>query len=137
MTRRTRLQCISIRGLLAALFFALMPIAHASLFSDGEARDQIAAERARLDDALKQLDALNTRLSKVEDQLKSGGLLDLQSQLDQLRQDLADLRGQIEVINNNIQSADKRQRDMYIDLDTRLRHLEQPGATNGTPNGTA
>jgi len=113
------------RGLMAALLFALVP-AHAALFDDDEARKQIAVERARIDDVLKQLGVINDRLGKVEDQLKSGGLLDLQTQIEQLRQDLAALRGQIEVLNNNIEGAAKRQRDMYVDLDTRLHRLEQP-----------
>ena len=112
---------------MAALLFALAP-AQATIFGDDEARKQIAVERARVDDVLKQLDAINERLGRIEDQLKSGGLLDLQTQLDQLRQDLATLRGQIEVLNNSIEGASKRQRDMYIDLDTRLRRLEQPAA---------
>ncbi|HUO44510.1 MAG TPA: tol-pal system protein YbgF [Burkholderiales bacterium] len=125
--KRRGLHLIHGRGLMAALLFALMP-AHAAIFDDDEARKQIAVERARVDDALKQLDAISERLGKVEDQLKSGGLLDLQSQIEQLRQDLAALRGQIEVLNNNIEGAAKRQRDMYLDLDTRLRRLEQPAA---------
>jgi tol-pal system protein YbgF len=122
------------RGLMAALLFALVP-AHAALFDDDEARKQITVERARIDDVLKQLGVINERLGKVEDQLKSGGLLDLQTQIEQLRQDMATLRGQIEVLNNNIDGVAKRQRDMYTDLDTRLHRLEQP-ATAGADSST-
>ena len=35
------------------------------------------------------------------------------------------LRGQLEVLNNGLENAQKRQRDMYLDLDTRLRRIEQ------------
>jgi len=128
MMRRYRSECIYARGLMAALLFALVP-AHAALFDDDEARKQVATERTRVDDVLKQLGVINERLGKVEDQLKSGGLLDLQTQIEQLRQDLATLRGQIEVLNNNIEGAAKRQRDMYTDLDIRLHRLEQPATT--------
>ena len=120
---------------MAALLFALTP-AHAALFDDDEARKQIATERARVDDVLKQLGDINDRLGKVEDQLKGEGLLALQSQIEQLRQDLATLRGQVEVLNNNIEGAAKRQRDMYIDLDTRLRRLEQPTPSAASPDDT-
>ena len=55
-------------------------------------------------------------------------MLDLPTQIEPLRQDMNKLRGQIEVLGNNIDGTAKRQRDMYVDLDTRLRRLEQPGA---------
>jgi TolA-binding protein len=44
------------------------------------------------------------------------------------------LRGQIEVVANNIDVAAKRQRDMYVDLDSRLRRLEQPGSGAPPPS---
>jgi tol-pal system protein YbgF len=37
---------------------------------------------------------------------------------------LSKLRGQIEVTSYEIEQAQKRQRDLYVDLDTRLRKLE-------------
>ena len=98
--------------------------AQAALFGDDEARKQIAAEHTRVSDLQKQID---TRLTRIEEQLSGQGLLDLQSQLQQARDEMARLRGQIEVLNNNIENSTKRQRDMYIDLDTRLRHFEQAG----------
>ena len=38
------------------------------------------------------------------------------------------MRGQIEVLGNEVQMSAKRQRDMYVDLDTRLKRFEQTGA---------
>ena len=35
------------------------------------------------------------------------------------------MRGQIEVLANQLETADKRQKDLYLDIDTRLRKLEQ------------
>ena len=100
-------------------------LAHAALFGDDEARKQIAAERVRITELQKQVDG---RLGRLEEQLKGQGLLDLQTQLQQTRDDMAKLRGQIEVLNNSIENTTKRQRDMYIDLDTRLRRFESGGA---------
>jgi tol-pal system protein YbgF len=39
-------------------------------------------------------------------------------------QEIAKLRGQIEVLANDIANAQKRQKDFYVDLDARLRKLE-------------
>ncbi|MEQ1881591.1 MAG: tol-pal system protein YbgF [Burkholderiales bacterium] len=52
------------------------------------------------------------------------GVIQLMNQVDALNLDLNRLRGQIEVLNNGIENAQKRQRDMYVDLDTRLRRME-------------
>ena len=35
------------------------------------------------------------------------------------------MRGQLEVLANQAETADKRQKDLYLDIDTRLRKLEQ------------
>src|SRR4051794_25263056 len=128
------------RSCRAALFFgcravllswALMAPAHAGLFDDEEARKQIAAERRRVDDLTnelkKQQAALDARFSKVEEALKNQSLLDLFSQIESLKADMNKLRGQIEVLNNNVENTAKRQADMYLDLDTRMRRFEQPG----------
>ena len=38
------------------------------------------------------------------------------------------MRGQIEVLSYELETAQKRQKDFYVDLDNRLRKLEQPPA---------
>jgi tol-pal system protein YbgF len=117
-------------ALCGALLLLAASAPRAALFDDDEARKQIAAERARINDLQKQIDA---RLGRIEEAVKGQGLLDLQSQVQQLRDDMAKLRGQLEVVNNNIENTAKRQRDMYIDLDTRLRRFETPGAVAPPP----
>jgi tol-pal system protein YbgF len=114
------------------LLAAAVP-AQAGLFDDDVARQQLAGQQKRIDELRQQNDALTARLAKVEDGLKNSAVLDLANQIELLRQDMNKLRGQIEVLGNNIDGTAKRQRDMYIDLDTRLRRLEQPGAPGATP----
>jgi tol-pal system protein YbgF len=58
------------------------------------------------------------------------GVLQLLNQVEQLNGEISRLRGQMEVLNNEIANAQKRQRDMYVDLDTRLRRIEQQGAAS-------
>lgn len=104
---------------------------HAQLFGgDDTARKQIAEQSKRID-------ALSQQLARIEDSLKglsaSNPALELSQQLERLRQELTQLRGQMEVLGNEVQSASKRQRDMYLDLDSRMKRLEQPSASATAP----
>ncbi len=92
--------------------------AHAGLFDDDEARKAILDIRTRID-ALR-LD-LESRLDLKTDKTS---MLDVISQNDQLKQEVAKLRGQIEVLMNELSTAQQRQKDFYIDLDSRLRKVE-------------
>src|SRR5947207_13838403 len=110
---------------LAGLCFALS--ARAALFDDDEARKRIEATNLRVTQIQKQLD---DRISALETQLKSQGLVELFSQVEQLKSDVAKLRGQIEVLIYEQDQQQKRQRDLYLDLDSRMRKLEGgPGPT--------
>jgi len=64
------------------------------------------------------------------------GVVHLLNQVEVLNGDISRLRGQIEVLTNEIANAQKRQRDMYVDLDTRLRRIEQ-GAGKKDTEGNA
>lgn len=122
-------------GLLAAGIVALIAVAmpaHAGLFDDEEARKQIIEQQKRSDELKQQNEALAARLVKVEDALRNQPVIELVGQLEKLREEIRQLRGQIEVLGNNIEGTAKRQRDMYVDLDSRLRRLEQPGAATAS-----
>jgi tol-pal system protein YbgF len=54
-------------------------------------------------------------------------VIELMNQIETLGADLNRLRGELEVLNNSLENAQRRQRDMYLDLDTRLRRLEGAG----------
>jgi tol-pal system protein YbgF len=116
-----------------ALLAAFALPGHAGLFDDDEARKQIAAIRDDHDAKLKALsdkvDQLDTRTGQK--------LVDLVGQLDQLNQQIANLRGQIEVINFNLQNLQKRQQDLYVDLDSRLRTLEEGKPASQSPTAQA
>ncbi len=99
--------------------------AQAALFDDEEARRRIEATNQRLSVMQRQID---DRLLFLEQQAKSGGLADLATQLQLLQTDIAKLRGQIEVVTYELEQSQKRQRDLYVDLDTRLRKIESAAA---------
>lgn len=111
----------------------------AGLFDDEVARKQIVEQSKRLDQLKQQNDELAARLARIEESLKglsaSNPAIEIAQQLELLRQELKQLRGQVEVLGNDIQTAGKRQRDMYVDLDTRLKRLEQPAVTGAAPAG--
>jgi tol-pal system protein YbgF len=57
-------------------------------------------------------------------------VIELVRQIESLNAELARLRGQLEVLANENQQIQKRQRDFYLDLDSRLKRLE---GTAGAP----
>jgi len=107
------------------------PSGHAQLFGgDDVARKDIADQK-------KLLESLSQRLARMDETLQnlttSSPALELAQQLEILRKEIQQLRGQVEVLQHESEMAAKRQRDMYVDLDTRLRALEQPGAVGALP----
>jgi len=122
---RPALAAAAVVGLCVALS------ARAALFDDDEARKRIEAANVRITQVQKQLE---DRIAALETQLKSQGLVELFSQVEQLKGDVAKLRGQIEVLVYEQEQQQKRQKDLYVDLDSRLRKLEggpAPAATGG------
>lgn len=118
--------CLALALLLSA------SVAHAGLFNDDEARQQVGDLRVRVDRMQQSVDA---RLTALESTLKSQGLVDLFNQVEGLKEELARMRGQIEVMTNDLESAQKRQRDLYVDLDARLRRLEGGAAGSTSDTG--
>jgi len=126
-------------GAAALLAVALVALpARAALFDDEEARKRIAETNAKLAQIQKQLD---DRVAALEAQVKSQGLVDLLNQVEQLKSDVAKLRGQVEVMTFEVEQSQKRARDLYVDLDTRLRKLEggpgSPAAGDASPAAPA
>ena len=100
--------------LLATLWAAQ---AQAGLFDDEEARRQILDMKAKNE-------------ARFDQQAKAQ--LDLAGQLSRQAEEIAALRGQVETLMYELDTAKKRQQDFYIDLDSRLRKLES-GATAAAP----
>ena len=92
--------------------------AHAGLFDDDEARRAILDIRTKIDALSAQVD------EKLTVKADKTAVLDLLNQQDQLRQEIARLRGDIEVLSNDVADGQRRQKDFYVDLDNRLRKLE-------------
>ncbi|HSI37771.1 MAG TPA: tol-pal system protein YbgF [Methylotenera sp.] len=119
--------------LLAAQLFAVT--GHAALFDDKEARKKILevettmqsqnqASQAAIADLKKSQQAIEQRLQAIEAIVKGQGLVDMQNQIEVLKQEVARLKGELEVAGHNIDATQQRQKDLYGDTDTRLRKLE-------------
>lgn len=113
----------------AALAFSCT--ANAGLFDDEEARRDIRNLRAQIEQQTRDYDA---RLQRIEESIKNLGIIQLLNQIDQLNAEIAKLRGQVEVMSNLDDQLTRRQRDFYLDIDTRLRKLE--GLPPDTPAGS-
>ena len=110
-------------ALFALLMFMSAPAARAALFDDDEARRQIAALKGQVEIGQR---AVDERLAKLEAAVQDRrALLELSALIDALRQDVAKLRGQVEVLVNQTGTLERRQRDLYVDLDARVRKIEQ------------
>lgn len=113
----------TIRSSLAAAVmaaFSLAPLqAQAALFEDEEARRAILEIRARLTNMQSEI---NAKADKANN-------FDLNNQNEQLRQEISRLRGQIEILTNELANTQKRQKDFYVDLDARMRKLEPQKVT--------
>ncbi len=114
----------AVAAALAALLW--LPGPAFALFDDDVARARVEELRKQVDAASK---LFEDRLSKLEDRR---ALIDLASQIEALRSDIARMRGQLEVLQNQIETADKRGKDLYVDIDTRLRKLEQVKEASAT-----
>jgi tol-pal system protein YbgF len=119
-----------LRLALATLAWAalLTSAAHAALFDDDEARKQINQLKSQTETRQKSIEerlaAIDARLSQM-DSTGQNRVVDLAQMIDSLRQDMAKLRGQIEVLANQTETLERRQKDLYVDLDNRLRRIEQ------------
>jgi len=113
--------------LLFGLYLVSSP-ASAGLFADEDARKQVQQLEARI---LKLEDALAK--SEEDGRIRLRSLLELQMQLEAQAAELRKLRGQNEELVHNLQDAEKRQKDYYIDLDARVRRFESADAAVPPP----
>lgn len=111
----------SARSLVATVAILACSSANAGLFDDEEARKQIVALRNQVADQQRVIDQ---RLGELEAQARNRSIIDLFNQVETLRAEMARLRGQIELLQNEVDNSQKRQRDLYVDLDGRLRKME-------------
>ncbi len=106
----------------AALFMFATP-SKAAIFGDDEARQAILDLRRTVETNKTFSDAAISRLNEDNAQLRRS-LLELQSQIDATRADLARSRGENEQLARDLSEMQKRQKDLVQGVDERLRKFE-------------
>jgi tol-pal system protein YbgF len=64
-------------------------------------------------------------------------MLDLLNRMDQLEKEVRHLRGDMEVLSHDLKDVKDRQRELYLDVDRRLRDLEVGGVRSDKSAGRA
>ncbi len=67
---------------------------------------------------------LATRIDNLERKVESRSLVDMLNRIEQLQMDVQQLRGAIEVQGHTLEDMQRRQREIYLDVDRRLQQLE-------------
>ena len=108
------------KSLIACALVAWSAHSQAGLFDDDVARKQVA-------DLTAKVQMLQEQNQQRIEQLEAGNkqILNLVRQIEAQKDTLAKLNGQNEMLQFNLDEAIKRQKDLYVDLDTRLRAIEQ------------
>ena len=70
------------------------------------------------------LNDLETRLTRIERVVSNNSLLDVSNQLGTMQADLRSMHNDIDVLNHALDTSRKQQRDLYADIDQRLKALE-------------
>ena len=83
---------------------------------------------AKLGNIQAQLAKLNEDMSRMGRLIDNRAMLDMIQLVDQLSEEISQLNGQIEQQGFDLEGIKKRQRELYLDIDRRLRDLES-GAT--------
>jgi tol-pal system protein YbgF len=68
---------------------------------------------------------IEARLIRIEKILENQSLIQLATELDQLRNETKALRGELDKVRYDNQNNTSRQRELYVDVDKRLQSLEQ------------
>ncbi len=110
---------------------------HAALFDDKEARKKIVEvetkQQADHGAAMAAIAELKKRVAAIEAIVQSGGLADMQNEIQALKQEVANLKGDLEVAQHQLEATQTRQKDLYADTDTRLRRIESSPVPSQTP----
>jgi len=110
---------------------ALVILAAPSFVSDAVARKPAPVIEASGEPGVSTLatDSLEKRLQRLERLLENQTLIDLMTRIDSLQNEVRQMLGQVEEQTYDMDQLKKRQRDLYLDIDRRLRDLEAARAS--------
>lgn len=106
----------------------------AAVADDEKDNEQLTRE---LGVAQQQLATMQQDMVALRRLLDNRGLLELFQRMDELADEVSHLRGMIEQQEHETASIKKRQRELYLDSDRRLRQLESTGGRQAGPASLA
>jgi tol-pal system protein YbgF len=71
---------------------------------------------------------LDSRLARIEKVMTNQSLLEMNNQLEALRADVRAMHNDVDLLSNSLDASRKQTRDLYADLDARVKALESRGA---------
>ncbi len=77
--------------------------------------------------------SLEERVRKLERLLDNEALVDMLMRLDSIQTDMQDMQGEVETLGHALEGIKQRQRDLYLDMDRRLRQVEQTASQQSAP----
>ncbi len=82
---------------------------------------------------------MDERITRLESVIENNTLEEFSARIESLQQEMQRLQGDAETVNHNIEDLKRKQRELYLDLDHRLRALETAqhssnGAGDISPN---
>lgn len=80
---------------------------------------------------------LDARLARIERIVANQSLMDLANQGESMRTDLRAMHNDIDVLSNSLEASRKQQRDLYADLDRRMKNVEVRGVAPASGAGDA
>jgi len=109
---------------------ALVILAAPSFVSDAAARKPAPVIEASGEPAVSAPPgSLEKRVQRLERLLENQTLMDLMNRIDNMQNEVRQMLGQTEEQAYNMEQLKKRQRDLYLDIDRRLRDLEAARAS--------
>ena len=130
-------QRINKLGLLVSVF-SIGLLATTASMAQALTPDQLTL---RVDETSRALDNIQKEITRLGNQIDNRAMLDLFQRVDELADEISQLRGELEIQNNDLSDLKKRQRELYLDTDRRLRDLEnralsQPSAVAPAPGAS-
>lgn len=125
LIRRLTLAASLLAGLLSTAAFAQGTLTPEQLTLRVERLTELSQRSdSKLSAVQAQLKKLSEEMSRQGRLIDNRAVLDMIQQVDEISEEVGLLRGDIEVQGNDISEIKKRQRELYLDIDRRLRGLE-------------
>jgi tol-pal system protein YbgF len=107
-------------AILIALFSIGLATSPASL-AQALTPDQLTK---RVEETNRALKDIQTDMKRLNTQMDNRAMLDLLQRVDELADEISQLRGDLELQASDLEGIKKRQRELYLDIDRRMRELE-------------